>query len=70
MNEYYIRIRENVGAELKKQMKMNVFYWMMNKTVLIPEYGLVNGGYGSKHEKGICVLIILSVAIIYLRNLI
>lgn len=45
LNRYNTRIRELVGAELKNQMKMSGFYWMMNHTALIPEYGYINSGY-------------------------
>ncbi|CAO1403440.1 unnamed protein product [Diamesa hyperborea] len=38
LNEYNARIREHVGDELKKQLKMQAFYWMMNKTAHITEF--------------------------------
>ncbi|XP_055678193.1 uncharacterized protein LOC129786952 [Lutzomyia longipalpis] len=38
LNEYNARIRNLVGAELKRQTKMQAFYWMMNKTKHIIEY--------------------------------
>ncbi|KYQ48634.1 Xaa-Pro aminopeptidase 1 [Trachymyrmex zeteki] len=37
LNNYNKRIREEVGAELKKNLKMKAFYWMMAKTMTIPE---------------------------------
>lgn len=37
LNNYNKRIREEVGAELKKRLKMKAFYWMMVKTTTIPE---------------------------------
>lgn len=37
LNNYNKRIREEVGAELKKNLKMKAFYWMMVKTMTIPE---------------------------------
>ncbi|XP_012539171.1 xaa-Pro aminopeptidase 1 isoform X1 [Monomorium pharaonis] len=43
LNNYNKRIREEVGAELKKNLKMKAFYWMMMKTMTIPETG--SGGY-------------------------
>ncbi|XP_025988005.1 xaa-Pro aminopeptidase ApepP isoform X2 [Solenopsis invicta] len=43
LNNYNKRIREEVGAELKKNLKMKAFYWMMVKTTTIPETG--SGGY-------------------------
>lgn len=38
LNEYNARIRTLVGDELKAQMNMQAFYWMMNKTVHVIEY--------------------------------
>lgn len=38
LNEYNANIREIVGDELKKQNKMETFYWMMNQTEYIPQY--------------------------------
>lgn len=38
LNEYNAKIREFVGEELKKQTKMQAFYWMMNKTKHVIEY--------------------------------
>jgi C-terminal region of peptidase_M24 len=38
LNEYNANIREVVGDELKKQNKMDTFYWMMNQTEYIPQY--------------------------------
>ncbi|KYM95234.1 Xaa-Pro aminopeptidase 1 [Cyphomyrmex costatus] len=37
LNNYNRRIRKEVGAELKKNLKMKAFYWMMAKTTTIPE---------------------------------
>ncbi|KAL6264380.1 hypothetical protein P5V15_004492 [Pogonomyrmex californicus] len=37
LNNYNKRIRKEVGAELKKNLKMRAFYWMMMKTTTIPE---------------------------------
>lgn len=38
LNDYNSKIREFVGAELKKQLKFDAFYWMMNKTGHVIEY--------------------------------
>lgn len=38
LNDYNARIRNLVGEELKAQMNMQAFYWMMNKTRHIIEY--------------------------------
>lgn len=38
LNDYNARIRDLVGEELKTQMNMQAFYWMMNKTRHIIEY--------------------------------
>lgn len=38
LNEYNARIRTLVGEELKAQLNMQAFYWMMNKTRHIIEY--------------------------------
>lgn len=40
LNNYNKRIREEVGAELKKKLKMKAFYWMMEKTMTIPKTSL------------------------------
>ncbi|XP_070510805.1 xaa-Pro aminopeptidase 1 isoform X1 [Cardiocondyla obscurior] len=40
LNNYNKRIRVEVGAELKKNLKMMAFRWMMTKTMTIPETGL------------------------------
>uniref|UniRef100_A0A0K8S9Q9 Xaa-Pro aminopeptidase 1 n=1 Tax=Lygus hesperus TaxID=30085 RepID=A0A0K8S9Q9_LYGHE len=37
LNAYNTRIREEVGTELKKQMRMKGFYWMMEKAQVIPD---------------------------------
>lgn len=37
LNDYNARVRVTVGAELKLQKKMRGFYWMMSKTLHIPE---------------------------------
>ncbi|KAF6208294.1 hypothetical protein GE061_016748 [Apolygus lucorum] len=37
LNAYNTRIREEIGAELKKQMRMKGFYWMMEKAQVIPD---------------------------------
>ncbi|XP_047347893.1 xaa-Pro aminopeptidase 1 isoform X2 [Vespa velutina] len=42
LNNYNQRIREEVGRELKKHLRMKGFYWMMDKTKDIPEWGKVN----------------------------
>jgi hypothetical protein len=38
LNEYNANIREIVGDELKKQNRMDTFYWMMNQTEHISQY--------------------------------
>lgn len=35
INEYHQRVLQEVGAELKRQSKMNGFYWLMRKTKTI-----------------------------------
>lgn len=37
LNEYNAMIRNLVGEQLKKQKKMQAFFWMMNNTKNIPE---------------------------------
>ncbi|XP_046392422.1 xaa-Pro aminopeptidase 1-like [Ischnura elegans] len=37
LNDYNARVRTEVGAELKRQNKMEAFYWMMSKTQNIAE---------------------------------
>ncbi|KAJ8978367.1 hypothetical protein NQ317_018599, partial [Molorchus minor] len=59
LNNYNQNIRLSVGSELKKQKRMEGFYWMMEKTKYIPE--------GSNISKGQPVLVILlsSAVLIY-----
>uniref|UniRef100_A0A336MES5 CSON010922 protein n=1 Tax=Culicoides sonorensis TaxID=179676 RepID=A0A336MES5_CULSO len=38
LNDYNAKIREEVGKFLKENMKMDAFYWMMNKTQHVIEY--------------------------------
>lgn len=38
LNEYNAKIREYVGFELKRQLNMQAFYWMMNQTNYVTEY--------------------------------
>lgn len=38
LNEYNARIREEVGKYLKETIRMEAFYWMMNKTQHVIEY--------------------------------
>ncbi|XP_030760939.1 xaa-Pro aminopeptidase ApepP-like isoform X2 [Sitophilus oryzae] len=40
LNRYNEEIRQEVGAELKRQNKMEGFYWMMENTKYIPENGI------------------------------
>ncbi|KAK2586968.1 hypothetical protein KPH14_010942 [Odynerus spinipes] len=42
LNNYNQRIREEVGGELKKHLRMKGFYWMMKKTNSIPEWCTVD----------------------------
>ncbi|XP_074035620.1 xaa-Pro aminopeptidase ApepP isoform X2 [Leptinotarsa decemlineata] len=39
LNNYNEQVRQLVGAELKRQNRMDGFYWMMEKTKFIPENG-------------------------------
>lgn len=38
LNEYNARIRQQVGAELKRRSRQHAFFWMMNKTKHVIEY--------------------------------
>ncbi|XP_053978768.1 xaa-Pro aminopeptidase 1-like isoform X1 [Hylaeus volcanicus] len=51
LNNYYRRIREEVGPELKKRLRMNAFDWMMRKTVTIPEPSPVDEGLLFDHSR-------------------
>ncbi|CAH0552784.1 unnamed protein product [Brassicogethes aeneus] len=42
LNHYNEQVRIHVGTELKRQNRMEGFYWMMSKTEHIPEYGHSN----------------------------
>lgn len=45
MNNYNQRIRNELGPELKRRLRMPAFEWMMNKTRTISEWGEVNEKY-------------------------
>ncbi|XP_003424313.2 xaa-Pro aminopeptidase ApepP [Nasonia vitripennis] len=45
LNEYNQRIRDEVGEELKKQLRPKGYWWMMKKTRSIPEWGKVDLNY-------------------------
>ncbi|KAF7992374.1 hypothetical protein HCN44_001699 [Aphidius gifuensis] len=45
LNDYNQRIRNELGPELKRRLRMPAFEWMMNKTRTIPEWGEVNEKY-------------------------
>lgn len=45
LNEYNKRIRDEVGAELKRQLRPTGYKWMMKNTRNIPEWGPVNRDY-------------------------
>lgn len=59
LNNYNEQIRQLVGGELKKQKKMDGFYWMMEKTKYIPE----NGQTGFSKTNSILVSIITACVI-------
>ena len=44
INNYNRRIRDEVGPELKRRLKMDAFNWMLKKTATIPEVKLVDEG--------------------------
>ncbi|XP_076174518.1 xaa-Pro aminopeptidase 1 [Ptiloglossa arizonensis] len=50
LNNYYRRIRDEVGPELKKRFKMNAFDWMLRKTATIPESSPVDEGLLFRHS--------------------
>ncbi|XP_034173971.2 xaa-Pro aminopeptidase ApepP isoform X2 [Osmia lignaria lignaria] len=52
LNNYNRRIREEVGPELKRRLKMNAFDWMLTKTATIPELSPVDEGlfFGHSHS--------------------
>lgn len=73
LNEYNARIRTLVGKELKAQLHMQAFHWMMNKTAHIIEYYPEseyrkhnNSGY-VKISNSFVVLLILNV-LVYFTN--
>ncbi|XP_017795279.1 PREDICTED: xaa-Pro aminopeptidase 1-like [Habropoda laboriosa] len=51
LNNYNRRIRDEVGPELKKRLKMDAFDWMLKKTATIPELSPVDEGlfFGRSH---------------------
>nr|XP_033332361.1 xaa-Pro aminopeptidase 1-like isoform X2 [Megalopta genalis] len=44
LNNYNRRIRNEVGSELKRRLKMNAFDWLLRKTAAIPELSPVDEG--------------------------
>ncbi|XP_076287717.1 xaa-Pro aminopeptidase 1-like isoform X2 [Lasioglossum baleicum] len=44
LNNYNRRIRNEVGSELKRRLRMNAFDWLLTKTVVIPESSPVDEG--------------------------
>ncbi|XP_050574856.1 xaa-Pro aminopeptidase 1-like isoform X2 [Bombus affinis] len=52
LNNYNRRIRDEVGPELKKRLKMDAFNWMLKKTATIPEVRPVDEGllFGRSHS--------------------
>ncbi|CAK9795545.1 Xaa-Pro aminopeptidase 1 [Anthophora quadrimaculata] len=52
LNNYNRRIRDEVGPELKKRLKMDAFDWMLKKTASIPELSPVDEGlfFGRSHS--------------------
>lgn len=52
LNEYNARIREFVGLELKQQLNVQAFHWMMNKTLHMIEYLPEEVYRGSAGETG------------------
>ncbi|XP_076656395.1 xaa-Pro aminopeptidase 1 isoform X2 [Halictus rubicundus] len=44
LNNYNRRIRNEVGSELKRRLKMNAFDWLLTKTAIIPESSPVDEG--------------------------
>lgn len=73
LNEYNARIRTLVGEELKAQLNMQAFYWMMNKTKHIieyypeSEYRKHNNSDYVKISNSFVVLLILNV-LVYFTN--
>ncbi|KAL1122414.1 hypothetical protein AAG570_003818 [Ranatra chinensis] len=61
LNEYNKRVRNEVGTELKKQSRMKGFYWMMDKTLHIPEDCRLRGSSSSLKSQ---ILIYVSIAFV------
>ncbi|XP_034942573.1 xaa-Pro aminopeptidase ApepP [Chelonus insularis] len=53
LNEYNQRIRDEVGPELKKHLRMKALEWMIKKTRSIPEWGNVDLQYFVGHANPI-----------------
>ncbi|XP_015431668.1 PREDICTED: xaa-Pro aminopeptidase 1-like [Dufourea novaeangliae] len=51
LNNYNRRIRDEVGPELKKRLKMNAFEWLLKKTATIPESSPVDEGLLFGHSR-------------------
>ncbi|XP_026670593.1 xaa-Pro aminopeptidase 1-like isoform X2 [Ceratina calcarata] len=67
LNNYNRRIRNEVGAELKRRLKMDAFDWMRTKTATIPEVNPVDEGpFTASHSTTMfkrfhCLIFIISI---------
>lgn len=72
LNEYNANIRGKVGDELKKQNKMETFYWMMNQTEYIKHY-LSEEEYLKAEASTVeetSVIVVLTMSLLLLGNLV
>ncbi|XP_076239217.1 xaa-Pro aminopeptidase 1 isoform X2 [Calliopsis andreniformis] len=70
LNNYNRRIRNEVGPELKRRLRMNAFDWMLKKTASIPELSPVDEGllYDQSHSSRSAfkhIHVLISVIFIY-----
>ncbi|CAG9136869.1 unnamed protein product [Plutella xylostella] len=69
LNSYNTRIRTTVGPELSSQGLMDVFYWMMNKTVHVESPARmrknINSGQPEVYPLGVAVVFIIACSLIF-----
>ncbi|CAH1408360.1 unnamed protein product [Nezara viridula] len=69
LNDYYMRISNEVGAELKRQGRMDAFHWMISKVKMIPERAYAYGSASRVHNKLLCISsMLLASLIVFLQR--
>ncbi|XP_015591446.1 xaa-Pro aminopeptidase ApepP [Cephus cinctus] len=69
LNNYNQRIRDEVGPEMKKQLRMTAFFWMKQKTKPIPEWGPANQSSTFKRSHVLVFAILIVQLLPGIRNI-